>query len=111
MIYLVAFVVLVLATARLTRLIYFDDITIPLRAGIDRKFGSQSFISRLVWCPWCAGMWVSFGTSSMAMDVVYLFGGLSPKQAILCWLLLIPANAYLASWLVDVETSRTSRGE
>jgi hypothetical protein len=110
-IYFVGFVVLVLATARLTRLTYFDDITIGMRKWIDGTFGPNSFISKMVWCPWCSSVWWSLGSSSMAMDAVYLSGALSPKQAILCWLLLIPAVAYLAGWLVDYETSRTSRGE
>lgn len=111
MIYLVAFVVLVLATARLTRLTYFDDITIPVRAWIDKTFGPNSFLSKVVWCPWCSSVWWSLGCSSMAVEVVYRFGHLSPYQAVLCWLLLIPANAYAAGWLVDFETSRTSRGD
>jgi hypothetical protein len=103
MIYLVAFVVLVLATARLTRFICKDDITTPVRLALDRKLGEQSFISRLIWCHWCVAVWISLGTSSMAMQAVYAWGGVSPKVAVLSWLLLIPANAYAASWVVDKE--------
>jgi hypothetical protein len=103
MIYLVAFVVLVLATARLTRFICKDDITTPVRLALDRKLGEQSFISRLIWCHWCVAVWISLGTSSMAMQAVYAWGGVSPKVAVLSWLLLIPANAYAASGVVDKE--------
>lgn len=103
MIYLVAFVVLVLATARLTRLITRDDITTVLRLAIDKRFGEQSFVSRLIWCHWCVAVWVSLATSSMAMQAAYAWGGISPKVAVLSWLLLIPANAYAASWVVDKE--------
>lgn len=110
MIYLVAFVALVLATARLTRLIYFDDITIPFRAGIDRKFGQQSFISRMVWCPWCAGVWASGFCCTVAAVGAWSFMP-NTIALIVAWVLLIPAVAYPASWIVDFETSRTSRGE
>lgn len=103
MIYLVAFVVLVLATARLTRLVCKDDITTPVRLAIDKKLGENSFISRLIWCHWCVAVWVSVTTSSMAMDAAYLWGGISPKVAVLSWLLLIPANAYAAAWVIDKE--------
>jgi len=103
MIYLVAFVVLVLATARLTRLICRDDITAPLRLAIDRKLGENSFVSRLIWCHWCVAVWVSLGASSFAMQALYTFGLISPKAAVLSWLLLIPANAYAAAWVIDKE--------
>lgn len=111
MIYLVAFVVLVLATARLTRLIYFDDLTVPLRNWIDRKCGPNSFISRMVWCPWCASVWVSLFTSPWAAQILYSTGTVPRDVAIMLCVLFIPANAYLAGWLVDWETSKTSRGE
>jgi hypothetical protein len=102
-IYLVAFVVLVLATARLTRLVSRDDLTASWRLAIDRKLGENSFISRLIWCHWCSAVWVSLGTSSMAMQAAYSWGNLTPKAAVLSWLLLIPANAYAAAWVVDKE--------
>ena len=105
MVYLVAFVVLVLATARLTRLVTRDDLTAPMRQGIDKWLGENSFVSRVIWCHWCAGVWVSVGTSSMAMQALYAFGTISAKVAILSWLLLIPANAYAASWVIDMEKS------
>lgn len=103
MIYLVAFVVLVLATARLTRLVCRDDLTAPMRLAIDRKLGQNSFLSRLIWCHWCVAVWISLTTSSMAMQALYSFGAMSPKAAVLTWMLLVPANAYGASWIVGKE--------
>lgn len=103
MVYLVAFVVLVLATARLTRLMTKDDLTISWRLGIDKVFGQNSWLSKLIWCHWCVGVWISLGTSSMAMQALYAWGGMSPKVAVLTWMLLVPANAYAASWVVDRE--------
>lgn len=103
MIYLVAFVVLVLATARLTRLICKDDITASMRLAIDRRFGEQSFISRLIWCHWCVAVWVSLFTSSIVLGMLDLSGVISTAQQAALWLLLVPANAYAASWVVDKE--------
>lgn len=74
------------ATARLTRLVTTDTITRPLRTWLDRK-ASPKFLPRetdpdtgedvgfktvpapagwkwaseLVGCPWCIGLWLSFG--------------------------------------------------
>lgn len=111
MIYLVAFVVLVLATARLTRLTYFDDITIPVRMWIDGHFGQNSFLSKLVWCPWCSSIWWSMFTCALALSAAYVWQGWSVGPAIGTFILAVPAVAYPAGWLVDFETTRTSKGQ
>lgn len=111
MIYLVAFVVLVLATARLTRLTYFDDITIPLRVWIDSTFGPNSFISKVIWCPWCASVWWSMFTCAVALAGAWAWMGVKPAVAVGAFILAVPAVAYPAGWLVDFETTRTSKGQ
>jgi hypothetical protein len=103
MIYLVALVVLVLATARLTRLVTKDDITAPMRLAIDKKLGEHSLISRLIWCPWCVAVWVSIFTSFWAAQILYSTGTVPRDVAIMLWLMFIPANAYAAAWVVDKE--------
>lgn len=103
MIYLVAFVVLVLATARLTRLVTKDDITARMRLAIDRKLGENSFASRLIWCHWCVAVWVSLFLSPMAAQIIYSAGAAPRDVAIMLWILFIPANAYAASWVLDRE--------
>ncbi len=103
MIYLVVFVVLVLATARLTRLVTKDDLTTPVRLAIDRRLGENSFLSRLIWCPWCVAVWLSPGTSLFMAQILYSSGTVPKDVAIMLWLLLIPANAYAAAWVVDKE--------
>lgn len=105
MIYLVAFVVLVLATARLTRLVSKDDLTIPLRLWIDSKLGEQSFLSRLVWCHWCSAVWVSLFTSSLAAAAAWTWWSWNLGVVLTGWVLLVPANAYAASRVVDMEKS------
>lgn len=57
-----------LATYRLTRLIVQDDITAPLRERVRHAAmrsvdspGIAAKVNTLLSCPWCVGMWVSFG--------------------------------------------------
>jgi hypothetical protein len=110
-IYLVALVVLVLATARVSRLAYFDDITIGMRASIDRRFGTGSFLSKMVWCPWCNSIWASMLFCPLVMTAAVLWGNWPIGAAIVATIVLVPAVAYPAGWLVDFETHRTSRGD
>lgn len=111
MIYLVGFVVLVLATARLTRLIYFDDITVPFRDWIDRKCGPNSFVSKVVWCPWCASVWMSIFTCAMANNLLMHLIGWDLLTSVLAYALLVPAVSYPAGWMVHVETLKTGGGQ
>lgn len=58
---LVLFVLAVLATARLTRLVTADKIAEPVRARIERRFGppEQSKFMYLITCDWCASFWIA----------------------------------------------------
>lgn len=103
MIYLVAFVVLVLATARLTRLLTKDDLTIPMRTWIDAKFGPDSLISRMIWCYWCSGVWASMFTSTVAAAAAWQWWSWNLGAVIAGWMLLVPATAYAASRVIDTE--------
>jgi len=110
-IYFVGLVVLVLATARLTRLIYFDDITMRMRTGIDARFGQDSFLSRVAWCPWCASVWAAMALSAPACTGLWLWGHWPAAAAAAAWLPLALAASYPAGWIVDRETTLTSRGD
>lgn len=111
MIYLVGFVVLVLATARLTRLVHFDDLTLRMRNWIDRRFGQQSVISRIVWCPWCASVWAAIFTCPFCLAGLWLWAGWSLGAAAWAVVPLVLAVSYPAGWIVHLETTATSRGE
>lgn len=111
MIYLVGFVVLVLATSRLTRLIYFDDITLSLRNWTDSTFGQSSFISKVIWCPWCASVWAALVATIPTCVALWLWGGWPMAAAITVWLPLSLAVSYPAGWIVDRETTLTSRSD
>lgn len=52
-------VVLVLAVARVTRLVTTDQVTLPIRTWVVRKYGEESNQAYFVFCPWCVSIWVS----------------------------------------------------
>lgn len=52
-------VVLVLAVARSTRLITADQITLPLRTWVVRRYGEDGKAAYFVFCPWCVSIWVA----------------------------------------------------
>lgn len=101
MIYLVALVVSVLATARLIWLFWQDDITRPLRLWIDRKWGTKSFLSRLIWCPWCLGMWMSGFVNAYVLAAATILGGMDAGVAAAMWLPLMLAVGFSASWITE----------
>lgn len=49
------------ATYRLTRLIFKDTITERLRERILERMGPESKVSELITCPYCLSIWVGFG--------------------------------------------------
>lgn len=50
-----AFVLVVLATARFTRMVTADRIMLSLRRWVVNKYGEESMASYWVHCRWCAG--------------------------------------------------------
>jgi hypothetical protein len=50
------FIVLVLAAARIHRLIAYDEITEPIRA---RYFSAHDRFCHWLQCPWCFGFWLT----------------------------------------------------
>lgn len=102
---LAVFVALVLATARLTRAVSIDDITAPIRAKIDRRFGNTSQISKLVWCYWCSGWWVASAATAWTLVSVAALGHITWATAAVAWPIVFPAVAYSASWILDKEVN------
>jgi len=101
-IYLLAFVVLVLAAARATRVIVFDDIAIGLRSAVMRKFGEDSKLAKLVTCYWCAGFWIS-GLMCLYVHTLACFIGWLPWHTVALLPVTTFAVAYSASWVLDKE--------
>lgn len=52
-------VVLALAVARGTRLVTTDQITLPVRTWVVRKYGEDGKAAYFVLCPWCVSIWVA----------------------------------------------------
>lgn len=54
-----AFLLLTLASARVTRLVVTDGITRPIRKYIVLKYGVDGWLTDLVHCPFCVSVWTS----------------------------------------------------
>lgn len=102
MIYLIAFVVCVLAAARFTRAFNIDEISARLRAWIIGRYGEASKPGKLARCYWCAGFWIS------GLTVVYANVALA-AAGVVSWLTLaglpltVAAVAYASAWILDKE--------
>jgi hypothetical protein len=56
---IVQFIILTLATYRLSRLIVEDTVTEPLRDAIWNRFNPSQGIGYLITCYWCTSFWVA----------------------------------------------------
>jgi hypothetical protein len=72
-----------LATARLTRLISADRVSLGLRQAVVRRWGPSSAPGYLVHCRWCVSMYVA---APAAAGVLWL------------WIELVPRLAALLEW-------------
>lgn len=59
MLVIFAFIVLTLASARLTRLVWADKISFPIRQKLAKKLGAQHWFVYLIHCPFCVSVWTS----------------------------------------------------
>lgn len=56
------------AAARVTRLITTDDFPFrPVRDWALTRFGEHGWLTRLLECPWCTGVWVAAPTAASAV--------------------------------------------
>lgn len=58
-------IVLIFAVARVTRLIVDDKISLPLRQWVLSKSGEDGWFFYLVNCPWCVGVWIAAGMTTV----------------------------------------------
>lgn len=89
------------ATTRLTRLLTDDQITLPARRWVIRRFGEEHALSYLVVCPWCVSPYVAAIVSLPA-----IFWGadmLTWHVRIVLVALLIPTASYVAAHLLTAR--------
>lgn len=98
------FAVMILATARCTRIVTDDTITASLRLRIWRRFppapkgGRRAHpIGQLIDCPWCTGWWVAGAVVAFAANFTTTLDGTA--LALLAWPAVAEAAALLALWL------------
>jgi len=96
---LVAFVILVLAVARISRAISIDLIGVPLITWAEKKYGRTSKMYKLLDCYWCNSFWVSLLVCAAALLIPTLYEHNAWILALLPF--LWPAVAYGASVVID----------
>ncbi|GAA3173109.1 hypothetical protein [Nonomuraea salmonea] len=78
------------ATVRLTRLVTADVLTMPIRTYAADRWGEASRIAYLLSCPWCASMYVA----PPVMATAHVWGGTVVWQ--------VAAGALTASYLTGL---------
>lgn len=92
---LLPFLLVLLATARLTKIVVSDKIGMPFRNWVVSKSGEQGWFTFLVHCPWCAGFWIAAGVAPL-----WWFFGTTPYFIIPC---LALALSYATGLLSQLE--------
>lgn len=108
MIYLLAFVVVVLAAARVTGIFLWDEITRPWREKRLAKHPPGTKINKLLTCYWCFGFWVSLLLVTY-LQVIAVAVAWLPWHTLLLLPLTIPAVAYGCGWVLDKEQESNVR--
>lgn len=86
-----------LATARLTRLIVFDEVTQPLRTAALRVDQDMRHVGYALHCVFCTGMWVAAGVVAVTAGALASHG--SWWGFLLAASVVIPAVAQAGLWL------------
>lgn len=76
---LLTLLLLILAVARLTRLVVSDKISIPFKQWVMKRSGDFGWWTFAVHCPWCVGMWFSLGAAPL-----WYFFGHNPIFIVIC---------------------------
>lgn len=85
-------VVAALAVTRLSMLIVDDQLLLPLRRRVVKKWGEDSLAAYLVHCNWCTSMWLAMPI--MPASVLAVTG--ITAQGIVLSLLCVPAASLVA---------------
>lgn len=99
----VALVVLVFATARVTRAVTIDKIGEPLRKYVERRFTASSLADYYVNCYWCVAVWVAAALSIAPIIYIVHYVHKPWWFGVCAWLYVSASVSYPASWLIDKE--------
>lgn len=92
------FVVLALAVARATVLLYDDDITQPIRDWVIEKCGTDGFWTRGIHCPSCVSMWFALAFVPTTYAASHIGGPIETTWNGFLTLMAVAATArYIAS--------------
>lgn len=77
-----------------------DDIATPLRDWVwaEKRGGTESFLGRLIQCPWCIAPWVAAPLTAVTFLLT-----LAPAWAQLTWngMLTVAAVSMFGSWITQ----------
>lgn len=105
MIYFLAFVAVVLASARLTALLLWDAITAPWRDKKLDRHPPGTKLHKLLTCHWCMSFWTSLLFASFVHGVAVGSGWLTWHTLLLSPVSIF-ACAYATGWVLDMEKER-----
>lgn len=89
------------ATTRLTRLITDDKITEGLRRWAVRRWGEQSLVAYLLFCPWCVSPYVAATVG--VPTTLWGMNSLAWHVRLVLLALIIPTASYVAGYLLTRE--------
>lgn len=98
---LVAFVILSLTVATVSKAISLDTIGVPMIQWAERKYGQTSKIYKLIDCYWCNSMWVSVLVCTAALPLAAMAYSKPWWWGAAAMPFVAPAVRYAASVIID----------
>lgn len=99
--------ILVFAVARVTRLITDDKIMLSVRHWVLNRSGEEGWFTYLIHCPWCTGVWVAAGMTTLTYLLPY-----KPWYAVLLFLAVAQAASMVLTFTPEITVNvRNDRDE
>lgn len=92
-----------LATARLTRLVTADQLTLPLRRRVLSRAREGGQLEYLLSCAWCTSVWIGIPIAGLVTGLSGLATGLGLARIAVVDVLLGLAYSHLAGRLAATE--------
>lgn len=91
------------ATARLTRLVTADRLTLPVRRAMLARVPEGGSLEYLLSCSWCTSMWVALPVAALIVWLAPQFRGPNAVGTVLTALLLALAFSHITGRLAGSE--------